>query len=152
MRLSIVNQEKAVWELEICGFGDGCLDEPDDFCLAPLPYVVGESLWEWRIQSPWEDFFNVFVYHGFLRMGGWIAMISPFLRGHGALLPVGSPRFFFLLVPTAPALWEALAIAPRPLRLLAACMALGGCHPSYLCDVICSACPMIFPWSRRPFS
>ena len=79
-------------------------------------------------------------------------MISPFLRGHGALLPVGSPRFFFLVVPAAPALWEALAIALCPLLLLAACVALGGCHPSHLCDVICNACPMIVPWSWRPFA
>ena len=79
-------------------------------------------------------------------------MMSPFLRGHGALLPVGSSRFFFLFVPTAQALWETLAIAPRPLRLLAACVALGGCHPSHFCDVIRGAGPMIFLWGRRPLA
>ena len=66
LQLSIVEQWDAVWELGVCNFWDGFLDEPVDLCLADHLYVVWQSLREGRPQSAGEDFFDAFVDQDFV--------------------------------------------------------------------------------------
>ena len=66
LRLSIVEQWDAVWELGVCNFWDGFLDEPVDLCLADHLYVVWQSLREGRPQSAGEDFFVAFLDQDFV--------------------------------------------------------------------------------------
>ena len=66
LRLSIVDQWDVVWELGVCNFWDGFLDEPVDLCLADHLYVVWQSLREGRPQSAGEDFFDAFVDQDFV--------------------------------------------------------------------------------------
>ena len=81
--------------------------------------------------------------HILFLVGGGMAKMSPVLRGRGTLLPVRPAHACLLFVSATLALWKAMAIAPRLLRHLATSVALGGCYPSYLCDVVCSARPII---------
>ena len=69
-------------------------------------------------------------------------------KAAGAWHPLANATPPILTQSAAPALWEALAVALRPPRLLAARVASGGRHPSHSGDVVRRASPTILVLGR----